>query len=332
MYSVCGSLGAMRRVTAFVVALIVCSTGVLAGAQPARRLPVLAVLEPGPEGRPGAASLVFKEKLRELGWEDGRNLTIEIRYGDWKSDRLPSLAADLVRLNPDLLWTHSTGGAQAAKQATSTIPVVIGVAGDLVGQGIVKSLARPGGNITGMTLLSPQIEPKRLELLRETVPKLSRVAVLGYAAMPPSHPLVEAAHAMTIQLRRITVRAPHEIDIALETMARDGAQAVLVEDAAMHSANVQRIADLAIKHRLPSMSQVPGFAEAGGLLQYGALASDLARRSAFLVDKILKGAKPGDLPVEQASTFQLIVNLKTARILGLTIPPSVRARADRVVQ
>ena len=301
-------------------------------AQPPAHKPLLAVLESGSAPKdPASALRPFWKGMHDLGRQQEQNLTVERRYADWNIDRLPSLLAELARLKPDVLYAHSTAAAQAAKHTVVTIPVVIGLAGDLVGMGVVASLAKPGGNITGMTSLNPQLDAKRLELLHDVVPKLSRVGVLGYAANPTSS-AIDAARAMSLQLRRTAVRTATEIEGAMDALIRWHPEAVLVEDAHLLSAHRERIAAACLRHRLASMSQIPEFADVGGLLQYGIDHNDVFRRSATLVDKILRGAKPGDLPVEQPTKLALTVNLKTAKILGITIPPLVLVRADRFIQ
>jgi len=281
----------------------------------------------------------FRQGLRERGYVEGQNLVIEYRSADGKIERLPGLATELARLKVDLIAAGSTPLARALQQATTTIPIVAAVMGDPVGDGLVASLARPGGNITGLTFLGPELVPKRLELLKEALPKLSRVAVLwnpgafGEQTMRDMLKGTEAAaRALGVQLQLVGVRGPDEFDRAFSTMTRDRAEALVVFPSPALFNERRRIVDLATKHRLPSMSVAREFVEIGGLLSYGASITDLLRRAATYVDKILKGAKPADLPVEQPTKFELVINLKTAKALGLTIPPSLLGRADEVIQ
>jgi putative ABC transport system substrate-binding protein len=261
---------------------------------------------------------------------------LEYRYADWKLERLPELATELVRLKPDVIFVHSVTAAQAVKRATTTIPVVVGTAGDLVQDGIITNFARPGGNITGLTLLTPELDGKRLELLKETARKVSRVAVLVYSGNPgwKRYPqdLEAAGRALGLRLQRAEVSGPGEFERAFSTMKADGVNGVLVVTDSIFHSYAGQIAELAIKHRLPSISEVPEFAEAGGLIQYGLSIFDLGRQSATFVDKILKGAKPGDLPVERPTKFEFIINLKTAKAIGLTVPPEVLMRAEKVIK
>jgi putative ABC transport system substrate-binding protein len=308
--------------------------GALAQAQQPRKIPRLAILEPGSPSK--NCTDAFRQRLRELGYVDGQHIVIESRYGEPKPERLREDAAALVRSAPDIIWTHSPPAVLAAKQATATIPVVVGVSRDLVEQGIVSSLARPGGNITGMELRDNEIIGKRLEILKETVPKASRVAVL-VNSNDPSHAIVPKniepeARALNVRLQRVELSAPEALDEAFAAMLQGRADALLIPESSMLSGKRQRIAELAISKRLPSAAGGSQFADAGSLLSYGANVRDLCRRSATVVDKILKGRKPADLPVEQPTKFELIINLKAAKQIGLTVPPNVLARADRVIK
>jgi putative ABC transport system substrate-binding protein len=294
----------------------------------------VAVLSPGTQPRPVIEA--FKQGLRDLGYVEGKNVLFEYRYADWKLERLPELAAELVRLKPDVIFLHSVSAAQAIKRATTTIPVVVGASGDLVQDGIVTNLARPGGNITGLTLLSTELDGKRLELLKETAQKVSRVAVLVYSSNPawqryPQH-LEAAGRALGLQLQRAEVNGPTEFERAFSTMNARGINGVLVVSDPIFQRYAGQIAELAIKHRLPSISEVPGFAEAGGLIQYGLSIFDMGRQSAAFVNKILKGAKPGDLPVERPTKFEFLINIKTAKALGLTVPSAMLMRAEKVIK
>jgi len=278
----------------------------------------------------------FRQGLHDLGWVEGKNISIEYRYAEARSDRLPELAADLVRLNVDIIVTSVSPDAVAAKNATKAIPIVMAAPGDPVALGLVESLARPGGNITGLSQISPELVGKRLELLKGLVPKLSRVAVLWN---PPSKisaiswkEIQLPARELGLQLHSMEVRSASDFDKAFEdaTRARAGALAVMPDP--LFGGNLKRIADLAAKNRLPSIYHISEFADSGGLVTYGPDRSDMFRRAATYVDKILKGAKPGDLPIEQPTKFELVVNMKTAKALGIEIPQSVLVRADRVIE
>ena len=278
----------------------------------------------------------LRQGLRELGYVEGQNIGIESRWAEGKYDRLPDLAAELVRLKVDVIVTYSPPAIQAAKQATQTIPIVMGGVIDPVATGFVASLARPGGNLTGLSLMAPELVGKQLEILKEVVPKVTRVAVLGNPANAGTAPQLrhaqDAARALKVQLQPLEARAPNDIDRAFAAMTKEGAGAVVVLVDAMFVDQRTRIADLAARHRLPSVYGLMDFAEAGGLMFYGANDTDRFRRAAIFVDKILKGAKPADLPVEQPTKFALVINLKTAKALGLTIPQSVLARADQIIE
>ena len=273
--------------------------------------------------------------LRDLGYVEGQNIVIERRYSEGRNERLPDLAADLVRLKVDVIVAAGTPPPYAAKRATTTIPIVMTNASDPVGSGLVASLARPGGNITGLSLLSPELAGK-LELLKETVPKVSRVAVLWNPANPV-HTLIlrqaeVAARSLRLQLQILEARGPNEFDSAFSAMTKERAGALLVLADPMFFGHRTRLADLAAKSRLPSVFLLREHADAGGLMAYGPSTRDNFRRAATYVDKILKGAKPGDLPIEQPTKFELVINLKTAKALGLTIPRFVLGRADEVLQ
>jgi putative tryptophan/tyrosine transport system substrate-binding protein len=278
----------------------------------------------------------FRQGLRELGYVEGKNIVIESRYAEGKLDRLPALAAELVRLKVDVIVTSGPSGTRAAKEATSTIPIVMTQDIDPVGTGFVASLARPGGNITGLSTLSPELSGKRLELLKEIAPKLSRVAVLGTSTVPGSAQAFRetelAARAFKVKLQYLDVLSPKDIETAFRAASKGRADAVLMLTGAAFSSQRTQIADLAVKSRLPAIYIQTEFVEAGGLMSYATSITDLNRRAATYVDKILKGAKPADLPVEQPKKFELIINLKAAKQIGLTIPPNMLARADKVIR
>jgi len=280
----------------------------------------------------------FVEGLRELGYIEGKTLVIERRYADGDNERLPSLAVELVRLNVEVIAAHSTPAAHAAQRATSAIPVVAMSVGDPVASGLAMSLARPGGNITGLSNVGPDITPKYLELLREMVPGLSRVAVLAnpnHAAHPVYLKSIEAA-AMQLRLKTIRVHASTMVDIVrgFGSMMRDQVEALVVLGDPFFAATAQnaQIVNLAIKYKLPCVVATDGNVRNGGLMAYGVNFTELFRRAATFVDKILKGAKPSELPFEQPTRLQLVVNAKTAKALGITIPRSILMRADKVVE
>jgi putative ABC transport system substrate-binding protein len=281
----------------------------------------------------------FRQGLYELGYIEGQNIVIEYRAADGKIDRLPALATELSRLKLDLIVAQATPAGLAAQQAFTTTPIVVTAMGDPVRDGLVASLARPAGNITGATFLGPELVPKRLALLREVLPKISRVAVLwhpgafGERTMRDMlNEIAEAAGALGMQLQLVEVREPNELDQAFSRMARERAEALFQFPSAMLFSERRRIVELAAMHRLPSMFNEREFVQLGGLISYGVSIADLGRRSVTYVDKILKGAKPSDLPVEQPTKFELVVNLKTAKTLGVEIPATVLARADEVIE
>jgi putative ABC transport system substrate-binding protein len=296
------------------------------------------ILEPGfkPSDAKGssACNIGFREGLRELGWIEGQSLGIEERHGEFKPEQLRKSAAELVRIAPDVIWTHSPPAVRAAKQATSTIHIVIGVASDLVEQGLVGgSLARPVGNITGMELRDLEIMGKRLELLNQALPRASKIAVLvdptnsTHARVPAN--IEEEARTLKVQFQRIEAGTPKDIENALGAIRAD---ALMIPEGAMFSQNRRRIFEIATSKRLPTIAGGQQFAEAGGLLSYGANIAETCRRSSSFVDKLLKGSKPQELPVERPTKFEFVVNLKTAKQIGMTIPPSVLARADIIIK
>ena len=273
--------------------------------------------------------------LRDLGYVEGKNFVIEYRWAEGKYDRLPVLAAELVGLKVDVLVTGGTPGISAAKQATTTIPIVMAGSGDAVAAGLVASLARPGGNITGVTDAVPELRTKWLEMLKEAVPRTERVAVLVNPDNPGTvlgfRTMETAARALGVEVHKFEALRPQELENTFAAMAGSRNDAVLVNTDSVFNANVRTIADLAVKRRLPAAGSKE-FAEAGGVIGYGVAFSDNYRRAATFVDKILKGAKPGNLPVEQPTKFELAINLKTAKALGLTIPQSLLVRADEIIQ
>jgi len=329
-------LAVIRPATAVVLLLLAASLGT-AAAQPAGNVPRVGYLLAGSHSDPQRQRLLeaFRQGLRELGYVEGQNIAIESRWAEGKDDRLPALAADLVRSKVDVIVAQSGAATQAAQQATRTIPIVMSLSNDAVGSGLVASLARPGGNVTGLTIMVPDLAGKQFQLLKEVIPKVSRVALLTNPANPASAPFLReaeaAARALGVRLQTLETRNPQEIDSAFAAMTRERAGALLILPDQIFVSQRRQIAELATKRRLPSVYGVREYAEAGGLMAYGANHIDLVRRAATFVDKILKGAKPADLPVEQPTKFELIINLRTAKAIGLTIPPSVLQRADQII-
>jgi len=278
----------------------------------------------------------FRERLRELGYIEGQNITIEIRHHEGKVERLPDLAAELVRLNCDVIVTNGTDAAEAAKNVIKTIPVVMGFGADAVKRGIVADLARPGGNITGLTDIGAEINGKRLELLEEVVPKLSRVGFLWSPSYPAAdYELKETepvARSLRVGIQSLEVKGPDGFEGAFQAATKNRAEALMVSSGGFFAFHQKRIIDLAAKSRFPAMYNNSQYVEAGGLMSYTANRLEQFRRAAEYVDKILRGTKPADLPVERPTKFELLINLKAAKQIGLTIPPNVLARANRVIK
>ncbi len=274
--------------------------------------------------------------MRECGYVEGQNIVIELRSGEGKPDRLPVATAELLHLKVDVIVTGGPQSTRVAKKATNTIPIVMTLDSDPVGQGLVASLARPGGNITGLSTLSPELSGKRLELLKEIVPRLTRVAILSLPTDPQYasqlKEIDDAARALGVQLQNLELRGPKDIGPAFRGAAKGRADAVLAQAPSVLLSQRTQVAELAVKNRLPVMYSREEFVEAGGLVVYAASTADLSRRAATFVDKILKGAKPAGLPVQQPTKFEFVINLKAAKQIGLTIPPNVLARADRVIR
>jgi putative ABC transport system substrate-binding protein len=307
-----------------------------AGAQQPPKIPRIGYL--GTTGASAGARYLesFRKRLRELGYVEGQNILLEYRWAEGRPDRFPALAGELVQLRVDVIVTGTNIAVAAVQQATQSIPIVVAGMGDPVGSGFVASFARPGGNITGFSTLSEELPGKWLELLREAVPKVSRVAVLALSQSPSQRAfwtgIQGAAKALKVTPQRVEVAGPDEIDPAFARFITGRAQGLIVLPNAVTIARRTQIVGLAAKHRLPGMYPFSPFVDDGGLMSYGTDFPDLFRRTATYVDKILKGAKPADLPVEQPTRFELVINTKTAKALGLTIPPSVLVRADRVIQ
>jgi putative ABC transport system substrate-binding protein len=281
----------------------------------------------------------LRQGLREHGYVEGQNIVIELRSAEGRVDRFPALARELVRLEVDVIFAPNTLAARAARGATATIPIVVAVMGDPVGDGLAASLARPGGNVTGFTFIGPQLLPKRLALLKEAIPTVSRVVALWQPGAYGERTMTEmmkeaeaAARTLALHLRLVAVERPDELERAFSTIEEERADALIVYPSPVLFTERRRIVDLSAKRRLPSMYMAREFVELGGLISYGTRLNDLFRRSAMYVDKILKGAKPADLPIEQPTTFELVINLKTARALGLSIQESIIARADEIIE
>ncbi len=303
--------------------------------QPTRvsRIGLLAAVSPAAlSGRAEA----LRQGLRAFGYVEGKNIVIESRYAEEKLERLPALATELRRLNVNIIVTAGAPATRAANEAGNRIPIVMAQDNDPVGNGFVESLARPGGNITGLSTLSSELSGKRLELLKEVVSKVSRVAVLGNSAVPGNALVLKeieiAAESFGVQIQSLEIKAPADIETAFRDARKGRAGAVLVLNNPVVSAQRRRAADLAVKNRLPAIYERLEYVKDGGLMSYGVSSTDLFRRAATYVDKILKGAKPADLPVEQPTKFEFVINLKAAKQIGLTIPPNVLARADRVIR
>ena len=326
-----------RKITVCLLTTVLLSIAPFLGAQQPTKIPRIGYLTASSLSAKSARIEAFRQGLRELGYVEGKNIVIEFRYAEGKFDRLPELAAELVRLKVDVIVTAGPIVTRAAKEATLTIPIVMAQDADPVGSGFVASLARPGGNITGLATLAPEISGKQLELLKEIVPKLSRVAVFGTSTRPGNAQALRetelAAGAFGVKLQYLDVLSPKDIETAFRAAGKGRAHAVLMNvSGGIALSQRTEIAELAVKSRLPAIYVAPEFVEAGGLMTYGVSLTDLFRRAATYVDKILKGAKPADLPVEQPKKFELVINLKAAKQIGLTIPPNVLVRADKVIK
>jgi putative tryptophan/tyrosine transport system substrate-binding protein len=305
-------------------------------AQQVGRRYVVGILSAGGGGVQTALNAAFSDGLREWGWVEGKNVVFENRNAEDRLERLPELAADLVRLKVDVIAAAGTLAPLAAKQATATIPIVMTTAGDPLGSGLVASLARPGGNVTGLSLMVPDLGAKRLELLKELLPRLSRVAVLWNAANPYSALVYKETQAggrtLGIDVQSLDVRGPDDFDGTFEAARRLRPDALITVEDPLTASYRKHIADFAAGQQLPSLHGIREFVAAGGLISYGANLADLSRRAAYYVDKIFKGAKPADLPVQQPTKFEMVINAQTARMLGLELPPTLIARADEVIE
>ena len=323
-----------RRAAIGAALSVLVGPGLASGQSPARvaRVGVLRTPPPAPSD---PATDGFRQGLRELGYVEGQNIHLEFRWADGRPERIPALAAELVQANPNVLVTGGEQAILALKRVTTTIPIVMGASNDPVGAGLVDSLARPGSNVTGMTVVAPEVSRKRLQLLKEVLPRATRIAVLANPAYPATAlDLAEtrtAARALGLRLEIVDVRTAAEIEPAIAA-ARDRADALLPVGDPFLTSHRARIADLAAKHRIPAIYYWKEFVEAGGLMAYGPNLRDSYRRAATFVDKILKGARPSDLPVERPTTFEMSINLKTAKAQGLTIPQTVLVRADHLIE
>jgi putative ABC transport system substrate-binding protein len=328
-----------KKIVVSVLATLILASFHLAEAQQPTKMPRIGYVSgSGDANNPGRSVEAFRQGLRELGYIEGKNILVEYRYAEGNVDRIPTLVTELVQLKVDVLVVATLIGIRAAKQVTNTIPVIMVTTQDPVATGIIDSLARPGGNITGVTTLTRDLNGKRLELLKEAVAGISRVGVLWDANAGPGPAIAfkeyeAAAAGLKIQLQSLAVRGPNpDFEGAFQAAAKGRASALIAIFSVVLSSYSKRIAELAIKNRMPSMNEASAYVEAGGLMSYSANDAERYKRIAVFVDKILKGAKPADLPVEQPMKFEFLINLKTAKQIGLTIPPNVLARADKVIR
>ncbi len=326
----------LRGILCLLATLTLLAAPLAADAQQPPKIPRIGYLGPGSPSAGAPLLESFRQGLRELGYVEGRNIFIDYRWAEGRFDRFPALAAELIQLRVDVIVTYSNAAVAALQQATRTIPIVVAAMGDPVGSGFVASLARPGGNITGFSSLPEELAGKWVELLREAVPKVSRVAVLAVSQTPAQRTLWKeiqvAAQALRVSPQRQEVAGPDEIEHAFAGFIKGRAQGLIVLPHAVTIDRRTQIVGLAAKNRLPGMYPFSSYVEAGGLMSYGTNFSEQHRRAATYVDKILKGTKPADLPVEQPTRFELVINLKTAKALGLKIPQSVLIRADQVIE
>ena len=324
-----------KRVICLALGAVLLALSFPADAQQPKTVPRIGFLAVTPAG-PRPTREAFRQGLRDLGYVEGQNIVIEYRHAADKADRLPDLATELVGLKVDVIVAAGSQAVRAAQRATRSIPIVMTSSSDPVGTKFIASLAQPGGNITGLSLLSPELSGKRLELLKEVVPKLSRVAVLWNPDDPPAalslRETEAVARGLALKLQILETRGPNDFESAFQAATKGRAGAVSLLPAPIMNNYAGRVADFARKRRLPTISFANEFPDAGGLMSYGANLTDLYRRAAWYVDRILKGAKPADLPVEQPMKFEFVINLKAAKQIGLTVPPGVLYRADRVIR
>jgi putative tryptophan/tyrosine transport system substrate-binding protein len=326
-----------HKVVLFLLAASILISFLRVEAQQPAKVPRIGLLRSGSADSHASSHEAFRQGLRELGYEEAKNILIEYRYAEGKSERWPTIANELVRLKVDIIVVGGSGVARATQQATKTIPIVVGTAGDLIRTGLIASLARPGGNITGSTELSPDVAGKRLELLKEAVPKASHVAVLmgtgpGSTDQDDIREMETPARQLSVNIQSVEVRDPSEFQAAYAAMTKQRVNAVIIVRGSFTVFHKKKLAELAAKSRLPSMCEGEDFAQDGCLIAYGPDRLHNWRRAAVFVDKILKGTKPADIPVEQPKKFEFVINLKTAKQIGLTIPPNVLVRADKVIR
>jgi putative ABC transport system substrate-binding protein len=325
-----------KQILGFVLSAMLFALGGSAEAQQPVGIPRIGILAPLSVSSFSGRLEGLRKRLRELGYVEGENIVIEYRYAEGKPERLPELATELVQLKVDVIVTAANAGIIAAKKASATIPIVFGAATDPVGSGLVSSLARPGGNITGLSNMAPNLDGKRLELLKEAFPQVARTAFLwssgGLRGNSSLTDMEAAAKAVGLKLLSLPVRSLDDFESAFARAKRDGAQALITTTSPLINTQQRRVLDFAAKNRLPAMYPNSEFVEAGGLMSYAPNYTDLFRRAADFVDKILKGTKPADMPVEQATKFEFVVNMNAAKQSGLTIPQKVLARADRVIR
>ena len=323
----------MNKKFVWLVTLLLLAVGTFTEAQEAKKVPRIGILFIGSRNQPHLES--FKQGLRERGYTEGKNIAFEYRYAEGRQDQLPELAAELVQLKVDVIVVTADISAEAATQATKTIPIVV-TTGDPVAWGLAESLAKPGGNVTGLSAVLADLSGKRVEILRETLPKMTRLATLWDPSVRLAGPVFKetslAAQALSLQLHSFEVKTAQDIENAFADIPKVRPNALLVILSPVVTLYSKRIVELALKQKLPGIYPTRQFVEEGGLMAYGPLIGDLYRRAATYVDKILKGAKPADLPVEQPMKFEFVINLKTAKQIGLTIPPNVLARADKVIK
>jgi len=324
----------IQKVLLPALCFILFAPGFAAEAQQPARIPRIGFLIPPTASYFSAQVEALRQRLSELGYVEGKNIVIEYRYAEGKLERLPDLASELVRLKVDVIVTPGAA-ALAAKKASATIPIVFPNFADPVGSGIVSSLARPGGNITGLSIMAPDLDGKRLELLKEAFPEVGRVALLWQRVAGGILPLTEmevAAKTLGLKLQSLELRSLDDFESTFARAKKEGAQALITTPGPLVATQQRQVLDFAAKNRLPAMYPASEFVEAGGLMSYAPSYTDLWRRAADFVDKILKGAKPADLPVEQPKKFEFVVNLKTAKQIGVMFPPNVLVRADRVIR
>jgi putative tryptophan/tyrosine transport system substrate-binding protein len=325
-----------RKITVLTLSALLIALSLSAQEQQPAKIPRIGFLTGGSPAQISARTEAFRQGLRELGHVEGKNIIIEWRFADGKIERLSEFAAELVRLNVAVIVTGGPQATRPAREATSTIPIVMAQDPDPVGNGFVASLARPGGNVTGLSNFGPELSGKRLELLKEILPKLTRVAIFGTSTNPGNaqalREIESAAGVFGVKLQNLDVLIPNDIETAFRAASKGQADAVLMMVSGTVELSRKKIPDLAVKTRLPTMYNRLEYVLAGGLMTYGVSLTDLDRRAATYVDKILKGAKPSELPVEQPKKFEFVINLKAAKQIGLTIPPNVLARADKVIR